>query len=125
MRKTVLNCIEQICENNTTSSSNSSSNNITATTTNNTTITTTNNSSNNSNNEVYISKLREALILADANKTRTEINQILARGHNSNIETILLYEAKKNSININQFKSNIANVLLKKSPIQIMKKPKK
>ena len=119
MRKTVLNCIEQICENNTTSSSNSSSNNITAT------ITTTNNSSNNSNNEVYISKLREALILADANKTRTEINQILARGHNSNIETILLYEAKKNSININQFKSNIANILLKKSPIQIMKKPKK
>ena len=118
MRKTVLSCIEQICENNNTSSSSNSSNNITATTNN-------NNSSNNSNNEVYISKLREALILADANKTRTEINQILARGHNSNVETILLYEAKKNSININQFKSNIANILLKKSPIQIMKKTKK
>ena len=72
--------------------------------------------------EVPIPKLREVLLIADPNKTRLELNLLLARGAGCTLETILLREAKRVPVILEEFKINIKNGLLKKSPV---KKPKK
>jgi hypothetical protein len=66
--------------------------------------------------EVRIALLREALALSDANKTRLEINLLLARGAGCSLEAILLKEAKRVPVLLEEFKQNIKNGLLKKSP---------
>lgn len=71
--------------------------------------------------EVPIGKLREALLQADKNKTRLEVNLLLARGARCTLEAILLKEAKHIPVSLEEFKIDIKNGLLKKSPT---KKPK-
>lgn len=75
--------------------------------------------------EVPIGKLREAIVLADSNKTRLEVNLLLARGASCSLEDILLREAKRVPIPLAAFKANVVNGLLKKSPPQAAKKAKK
>jgi len=75
--------------------------------------------------EIVVSKLREALALADANKTRLELNQLLARGANCSIEDILIREAKRIPLSVEDFKRNLKTGLLKKSPQPPPRKPKK
>lgn len=75
--------------------------------------------------EIAISKLRDALVLADGNKTRTEVNQLLARGAGCTVEAVLLREAKRVPLVVEEFKSNICLGLLKKSPPPAPKKAKK
>jgi len=75
--------------------------------------------------EIAISKLRDALVLADANKTRTEVNQLLARGAGCTVEAVLLREAKRVPLLVEEFKTNICTGLLKKSPPAVPKKAKK
>lgn len=75
--------------------------------------------------EISLPKLREALILADANKTRVEINQLLARGAGCTVEAVLLREAKRIPVGVEEFKTNICAGLLKKSAPPGPKKAKK
>ncbi len=65
--------------------------------------------------ELSISKYREALIYADPNKTRSEINQWLARACACSIEEMLLSEAKRTMYSVSEFKRNLCSALLKKS----------
>ena len=61
--------------------------------------------------------LREAVELADNNKSRSEINALLARGLQSiPIEEVLLKEARKDSVNVEEFLKFLKKGLLKKSP---------
>ena len=75
--------------------------------------------------EVAIGKLREALALSDANKARSEINQLLARGVGCTLEAVLLKEAKRVPVVVEEFKVNIKAGVLKKSPVAQPKKSKK
>lgn len=75
--------------------------------------------------EISLSKLREALVLSDVNKTRGEINQLLARGAGCTLESVLLKEAKRVPVLIEEFKVNIRAGVLKKSAVPQPKKPKK
>ena len=75
--------------------------------------------------ELPVSKLREALMLSDANKSRMEINQLLARGAGCSLEEVLLKEAKRVVLSVEAFKSKVVAGLLKKSPIGAPKKAKK
>lgn len=74
--------------------------------------------------EIALNKLREALVLSDANKTRMEINQLLARGVGCTLENVLLKEAKRVPVLIEEFKTNIKLGVLKKSPVPSAKKSK-
>ena len=75
--------------------------------------------------EVSVAKLREALMLSDANKTRMEINQLLARGAGCTLEEALLKEAKRVPLSVADFKTRIRSGLLKKSPRAPPKKTKR
>lgn len=75
--------------------------------------------------EIAISKLREALVSVDSNKTRTEVNQLLARGAECTVEAVLLREAKHVSLVVEDFKVHVCSGLLKKSPPPLPKKTKK
>lgn len=66
--------------------------------------------------DITIGKLREALCLADPNKPRPEINQLLARGYGLSVETVLIYEARRTLVSSEEFKRCIHSILLKKSP---------
>lgn len=63
----------------------------------------------------YIGKLRDALSFADPNKTRADINKMLARGCGVTIEEVLLMEAKKDLVPIDTFQRTLRKELLKKS----------
>lgn len=75
--------------------------------------------------EVPIGKLREALALSDANKTRSEINHLLARGVGCTLEAVLIREAKRVPVAVEEFKVNIKAGVLKRSPVAQPKKSKK
>jgi hypothetical protein len=64
---------------------------------------------------ITVGKLREALTYSDSNKTRNEINQLLSRGCSLTIEGMLLLEAKRTPIDVEEFKTRLKNGLLKKS----------
>lgn len=66
--------------------------------------------------EVTVGKFREAIVHADPNKPRSEVNQWLARGCASSIEETLLLEAKRSLFSTADFKRNLKAVLLKRSP---------
>lgn len=75
---------------------------------------------------VPIGKMREAITLADANKSRTEVNQLLARGLGCTVETVLLREAKRVPLSsVEEFRTNICTGILKKSPPPAPKKAAK
>ena len=77
------------------------------------------------NSDIAIHKLREAIAAADANKTRTEVNQLLARGAACSVEAVLLREAKRIPLQVAEFKINICEGVFKKSPPPVPKKAKK
>ena len=66
-------------------------------------------------NEATLSKLREALMNADPNKSRPEINMWIARGCGVTVEEALLMEAKKELIQVEPFQKKLRKELLKKS----------
>lgn len=68
--------------------------------------------------DISIGRLRDALSFADNNKTRTEINQWLARGCGASVEDTLLMEAKRTPIVLEDFKKRLRKGLLVKSPPQ-------
>ena len=60
--------------------------------------------------------LREAIELADNHKSRSEVNALLARGlQNIAVEEVLLKEARKDSVDVEEFLTNLKKGLLKKS----------
>lgn len=65
--------------------------------------------------ELTIGKLREAIIYSDAHKTRTEVNQLLARGCALTVEDTLLQEARRVTLSVEEFKRRLRSGLLKKS----------
>eukprot|EP01039_Chlorochromonas_danica_P006671 gene6671-7372_t len=67
-------------------------------------------------NNTTIGKLREAIIHADPNKLRPEVNQWLARGCGCSVEEVLLMEAKRAVHPVIDFKRLLRSVLLKRSP---------
>lgn len=66
--------------------------------------------------DMMIGKFRDALIYADPNKSRTEINKLLSRSCAMSIEEMLLAEAKRTMIPIEDFKLRLKSGLLQKSP---------
>lgn len=74
--------------------------------------------------EVPVSKLREAMQLADPKKSRLEVNLLLARGAGCSLEALLLKEAKRVPVALEEFKANVVRGLLKKSPQAPAKKAK-
>ena len=63
-----------------------------------------------------VSQLRNALSLADADKTRNEINKYLARGCDKSIQDVLLMETDRTiMIPVESFKANLKRGLIKKS----------
>ncbi len=69
--------------------------------------------------EMTVAKYRDALNYADPNKSRADINKLLARGCCTTVEEILLMEAKRIPIPIEDFKKKLRSGLLQKSaPIQ-------
>eukprot|EP01038_Epipyxis_sp_PR26KG_P013229 gene13229-17729_t len=65
--------------------------------------------------EMPIGRYREALQYADPNLNRSEINHLLSRGCGVSLEEMLLLEAKRQPIPLEDFKKKIKNGLLKKS----------
>jgi hypothetical protein len=65
--------------------------------------------------ELPIKKLREAILLADPDKTRVEVNYLLSKGTGCPMEEVLMKEAKRMSVPVEEFKSNLKGCLLKKS----------
>lgn len=65
--------------------------------------------------EMTVAKYRDALNYADPNKTRSDINKLLARGCGTTVEEILLMEAKRIPISIEDFKKRLKSGLLQKS----------
>jgi len=68
-----------------------------------------------SESTMSIARLREALVLADENKPRGEINIYLARGCACSLEQMLLLEAKRENVPLADFKIRLVKGLLKKS----------
>lgn len=64
---------------------------------------------------MLISRYREALTIADPNKSRTEINALLARAANTNVEEMLLLEAKRVTLNFEEVRRRLRQGLLKRS----------
>ena len=72
--------------------------------------------------EMTVAKYRDALTYADSNKSRSDINKLLARGCGSTVEETLLMEAKRVSISVDEFKKRLRTGLLQKSPPSQAKK---
>ena len=66
-------------------------------------------------NDGLLSKIREAIVNADPNKSRPEVNELIARGCDATVEEALLMEAKKDLVSIEAFQKRIRKELLKKS----------
>lgn len=66
-------------------------------------------------NEALLSKLREALVTADPNKSRPEVNSLIARGCGVTVEEALLMEAKRDPIPLDPFMKRLRKELVKKS----------
>jgi len=66
-------------------------------------------------NEITINKLREALMHADSNLSRSEVNHLLARGCGMTVEDVLIQEAKRELISFDDFRRKLKNGLLKKN----------
>lgn len=62
-----------------------------------------------------VGKLRDALQYSDSNKSRIDINQLLSRGCGVAVEAMLLMEAKRSPVTIEDFKKRLRSGLLKKS----------
>lgn len=71
---------------------------------------------NNSIGETTISKIREAILVAEPNKGRTEVNILLANGCSSSVHDMLLLDAQNAMININDFQKKMRKFLIKRSP---------
>jgi hypothetical protein len=76
----------------------------------------------NLSNELTISKYREAIIHADPNKSRTEVNKLLSRATAMSIEEMLLAEAKRMTVPVDEFKLRLKSGLLQKSAPSGLKK---
>lgn len=72
--------------------------------------------------EMTVAKYRDALCYADSNKPRSDINKLLARGCGSTVEEMLLLEAKRVTISLEEFKRRLRSGLLQKSPASQAKK---
>ena len=72
--------------------------------------------------EMIISKYREALNHADPNKSRTEVNKLLSRATGLSIEEMLLAEAKRAVVNVEEFKLRLKSGLIQKSSPTGLKK---
>lgn len=69
----------------------------------------------NKDREMTIGKFREAINYADSNKSRTEVNKLLARACAMSIEEMLLAEAKRMTVFVEDFKLRLRSGLLQKS----------
>ena len=76
-------------------------------------------------NEVTLKKAREALKEADPFRNRAEMNRWLAAGAACPVEEMLIKEAKRLPLALDQFKTNLTAILLKKTPQPPQKKGKK
>jgi hypothetical protein len=72
--------------------------------------------------EMIISKYREALNHADPNKSRTEVNKLLSRATGLSIEEMLLAEAKRVAVGVEEFKLRLKSGLIQKSAPTGLKK---
>jgi hypothetical protein len=66
--------------------------------------------------EMPIGRFRDAISYADPNKPRTEVNKLLSRACAMSIEEMLLGEARRVIVNIEDFKRRLRSGLLQKSP---------
>jgi hypothetical protein len=62
-----------------------------------------------------VGKLRKALSYSDSNKSRIDINQLLSRGCGIAVEGMLLMEAKRIHVSVDDFKKRLRSGLLKKN----------
>lgn len=63
-----------------------------------------------------VNQLRSALLQADPDKPRAEVNRYLARGCNCSVQEVLLMEAQRNIYYpVNKFLANLKRGLIKKS----------
>jgi hypothetical protein len=64
---------------------------------------------------IKISRIRDALMFADPDNSRSGVNRLLARGCFTSVEDTLLMEGRGADIPLDQFKGALKNMLLKKS----------
>lgn len=62
--------------------------------------------------ELCVGDIREALVYADKNKTRSEINRYLARGSFCTVEEMLVMEVKKTMVPLDLFIKRLRRGLL-------------
>lgn len=63
-----------------------------------------------------VGKLREALVFADPQKPRAEVNKLLARACGGTVEEMLLQEARRVALPLEEIKRRLRQTLLTKSP---------
>jgi len=66
--------------------------------------------------DMPVSRFREAILGSDPYKPRSEVNEYLARGCGTSVEDMLLLEAKRVPINVADFKKQLCNGMVKRSP---------
>jgi hypothetical protein len=66
--------------------------------------------------EMNVTKYRDALNYSDPNKSRADVNKLLARGCGTTVEEMLLMEAKRTTVPIDLFKKKLHAGLLHRSP---------
>ena len=71
-----------------------------------------------------LSRFRAAIEFADSYKSRPDVNKYLARGCGCSIEDVLIMEARGVQVQIESFKKNLRNGLLKKSNPPTERMPK-
>ena len=67
---------------------------------------------------VPLGKLREAITIADPDKPRLAVSQLLARGlgNGVSVEMVLVKEATQMAVSVESFKSKLKGGMLKRSP---------
>ena len=74
--------------------------------------------------ELPLTAIREAIMRADPNKPRIDVNRYLARGCHNTVEDTLLLEGKQEPVSISSFITRLRRGVLFPSPVPVQTRGK-